>query len=109
MGARAIVRFLSVVVDDFDVRGAGLAVGPFEANPPLHVDADAVLALPVALQSFERVRWQRLEVRKTGRSFQDVQALLGLSAEAVEFPDALAFGKLSRPLVAVALNHRAAP
>jgi hypothetical protein len=98
-----------VVVHDFDVRRAGVAVGPFEADPPLHVDADAVLALPVALQSFERVRWQRLKIRKAGRGIQNVEALLRLTAETLELPDALALGKLARPLVAAALNRRAAP
>ena len=44
---------LLVVVHDLDVVGvAGL---PAEAEPPLAVDADGVLTLPVALESFESI------------------------------------------------------
>ena len=36
-----------------------MAVKPHKANPPLGIDADAVLAFPVTLKGFELVaRWQ---------------------------------------------------
>ena len=40
---------------ELDDEVAGEGFGPLEANPPLVIDADAVLALPVALQGFEPV------------------------------------------------------
>jgi len=43
---------LLVVIDNLDVDRAGRAVGPLKADPPLVIDTDAVLALPIALQSF---------------------------------------------------------
>jgi hypothetical protein len=33
----------------------GIALIPFETNPPLHVDADAILALSVSLQSLKAI------------------------------------------------------
>src|SRR5271170_2503479 len=37
-----------LIVHDLDVRRPGVALRPFEANPPLQIDADAELALAVA-------------------------------------------------------------
>jgi hypothetical protein len=53
-----------VVVHDFDV--VGVAAPPSEADPPLVVDPDAVLPLPIAAQSLKPV---------TGRDPQVVQAV----------------------------------
>jgi len=52
--------FLPVVVDDLDVVRATLR--PAQADPPLVVDADAVLARAVPAQGFEAVAGRRLEV-----------------------------------------------
>jgi len=49
-----------VVVDQFDVPGAGGAPG--EADPPLVVDADAVLACPVAGQLLQPVAWRHPQI-----------------------------------------------
>lgn len=53
-----------MVIDDLHVGHA--LVGPHEAQPPLVVDADAVLALAVAAQRFQPV---------AGRAAQEVQSL----------------------------------
>jgi hypothetical protein len=46
----------SVIIDDLDFEGVGTL--PLEADPPLIVDPDAVLAGPVALQALQSVaRW----------------------------------------------------
>jgi len=37
---------LSMVIDDLYVDRPWRALGPFEANPPLVIDANAVLAFP---------------------------------------------------------------
>lgn len=57
-----------MVVDDFYVFGA--IVRPSEANPPLLVDADAVLSLPIALERFECVTGRNLQVIKNNRPIQ---------------------------------------
>ena len=55
-----MVGLLSVVVDDFDV--VRIPVTPDEADAPLVVDADAVLALPAPRQPLETVRRREPQV-----------------------------------------------
>src|SRR5208282_3148370 len=38
-----------VVISDLDIDRAGRSFGPFKANPPLVIDADAVLSLAVTI------------------------------------------------------------
>jgi hypothetical protein len=57
-----------VVVDDFDV--VRISAGPAETEAPLVVDADAVLARPVAHQLLETVGRWNTEVEKTSRSVE---------------------------------------
>jgi hypothetical protein len=51
---------LSVVVDQLDIFGA--SVSPFETDPPLLVDADAVQAGAVSFQFLESIAWRDLQV-----------------------------------------------
>jgi hypothetical protein len=105
MGVRAIVRFLSVVIHDLDVRRAALSIRPFKANSPLHVDANAVLALSVALQAFERIRGQCPKISEARGRFENVEALFRLALDALEVPDAPTFREVPGPFVAVASDH----
>jgi hypothetical protein len=52
--------FRPVIIDNFNVKG--MPVTPPEADPPLLVDPDAVLALSVALQSLELIRASNRQV-----------------------------------------------
>ena len=49
-----------MVVDDLNVGGS--ITGPDEAQPPLGIDANAVLALPIILERFKAVPWRYLQV-----------------------------------------------
>jgi len=51
-----------MVVDDFDF--VGIWFSPFETYSPLHVDANAVLALPVAMQRFQMIARRVNQVRQ---------------------------------------------
>ena len=51
-----------MVIGNFNIRRTGGAFWPFEANTPLVVDADAVLAFPAALQGLEPVSRQNGKV-----------------------------------------------
>ena len=51
-----------MIVDDFHI--VGFAVAPPKANAPLIVDADTVLALPIALERFKRIPWRRPQLIK---------------------------------------------
>jgi hypothetical protein len=50
--------FSSVVVHYFDISRAGRCSSPCKTNPPLIVDADAVLAPSVTAQSLEAIAGQ---------------------------------------------------
>lgn len=51
---------MSVVVDDLDVSRS--LFRPYEADPVLTINANAVLALPVCGQCFESVSWRDAKV-----------------------------------------------
>src|SRR6516225_8531105 len=44
-----------MVINNLNIDRAGRAAGPLKTDPPLIVDADAVLALPIALEGFQPV------------------------------------------------------
>jgi hypothetical protein len=44
-----------MVIDDLNLGRPRRPFGPLEANPPLVIDTDAVLALAIALERFEAV------------------------------------------------------
>jgi hypothetical protein len=94
-----------MVVHDFDVRRACCVLGPLEANPPLHVDADAVLACPVAFQGLEAVAGEAPQILKTRRGIQNFKTLVSLSVKPLKLPDKFAARKSFGSFVAVAQNH----
>jgi hypothetical protein len=65
-----------VVIDDLDVLGALGGGGPFETDPSLIVDADAVLAPTVSLQRLEPVAGQRGQVVQRRGRFETVKRKL---------------------------------
>ena len=52
------MAILLVIINDFHILRARSPLGPFETNPPLVVDTDAVLAFTVALKGFETIARQ---------------------------------------------------
>jgi hypothetical protein len=82
-----------MVVDDFDLARPRIAFRPFETNPLLVVDANAVLPLTTALERFQpvaRKAARRLQMR--GR-FQPVEALFRLPPERLESRNTLALSE----------------
>jgi hypothetical protein len=71
----------SVIVGDLDVDRPVRALGPLEADPPLVVDADAVLAFAVTAQGLQRVAGQGREVLQARGGFQPVEPFFSLSRE----------------------------
>ena len=55
-----------MVVDDFHL--VGVAVTPTKANPPLIVDADAVLTFPISTQCFQTVAGWDTQVSEPSRA-----------------------------------------
>jgi hypothetical protein len=68
-----------MVIDDLDIDRARRALRPLKANPPLIVDADAVLALPIALKRFQPVATDGSKIVQAGCRLQAVKPNFGLS------------------------------
>ena len=60
-----------MIVDDFNVQG--VTVTPPEADPPLLIDPDAVLAFSIALQSLELIRARNRKIPQISSSIQLLQ------------------------------------
>src|SRR5262245_26011345 len=61
----------SMVVDDLDF--VGMALTPDEADPPLVVDADRMLAAPIALQRLQPVAGRNAKIIETDRVVEKTQ------------------------------------
>ena len=60
-----------MAVDDLDIGWP--SIRPDEANPPLIVDADAVLTLPVASQPLQPIRGRRPKIADDLRLIEQAQ------------------------------------
>ena len=95
-----------MVIDDFYTGRAGAAFGPFEADPPLIVDADAPLPLAPALERFETVAVAR-QISEVGGRVELVELARGGPREPRERRDpAPAIERLGLPVLE-ADNHDA--
>jgi hypothetical protein len=79
-----------VVIDDFNIHGARRSVGPFKTYPPLVIDADAVLASPVAFQCLKSVARQGSKIPDSRGRFQAIKLQAGGAFEARKRPDPFA-------------------
>src|SRR6266508_3495316 len=94
-----------VIVHDFEVDGTLGAFRPLETDPPLIVDADAILTRSISAQRFEPAAGQRGKVAQRGRRLETVQLQLCRPLNSGKCLDAFARRKVPRPLVAVPENH----
>ena len=79
---------------------------PLETDPPLIVNANAVLSLSIALQCLETVTGQRRKVMQRYDCFHTIQFHPGSLFQSGERLDPLAAGEIARTLVAIADNHK---
>jgi hypothetical protein len=96
---------LLVIVNDFYVGRPGRSVSPLKANPPLVVDADAVLAPAVATQCLELVARQGREVAERSGSFHTVKLEPGGPFKARKRLYTFPGSEVSGSLVAIADYH----
>jgi hypothetical protein len=68
-----------MIVPDLDV--IGVAIFPFQANPPLIVDANAALSNPIATQRLEAVTRQIPSILQAGGVVENLQSALGLGGK----------------------------
>jgi hypothetical protein len=97
--------FLLVIINDLHVRRAGGVFGPFKASPPLIIDANAVLSLPVSSQRFKTVTGQYGKVFKHDGRLQSVQLQTGGTFDSRECLYPLTGGEDPGSLVPVTQDH----
>src|SRR5215204_7322261 len=95
-----------MIIYDLDVRRTGRPIGPFEADPPLIVDADAMLPLPIALQRLHAIPGKCSEVAQRCRCIEPIEANFSLSRKPGEFLHRVTAGEPLRPSIAIADDHR---
>jgi len=93
--------FSLVIIHDFDIDRPGRTVWPLETNPPLVVDANPVLALPVAAQRFESVARQAGKVLECRGRLETIELELRGPLNRGERLDALAGGEGPGPFVPI--------
>jgi thiazole synthase ThiGH ThiG subunit len=81
---------ISMIVRRFDV--IGIAVSPAQAQAPLLIDPDRVLAGAVALQPFQAIAWRHAQVIKSmsGMQQQELPETRGCQCARDAFGDAFA-------------------
>jgi hypothetical protein len=95
-----------MIIDYFNLDRSRAPFGPLKAYPPLVIDADAILALPIPLENFKTVPG-KAQVKKGGRRLQLVKLKLRLALKSGESLDPFPFGEFSRSPVSEAHDHMA--
>ncbi len=98
---------LLVIVNDLHVRWSWCSIRPFEANAPLVVDPNAVLALTVANQGFKAIPWKGGEIAKRRGSFHPVKLETRRPFKARKRLYTLSSSEVSAPLASIADYHSA--
>jgi hypothetical protein len=94
-----------MIIRNFYMTGTGGLRRPLETDPPLVVDADAVLPGAVTLQGFEAVARQGTQIAQAYRGGQDFEPFVCLTVNARERWHSLASGELGRSLIPEACDH----
>src|ERR1700720_3213055 len=96
---------LLMIVNNLHVRWSQRPGRPLEANPPLIVNPDAVLALAVADQSFEAIARKNGKVPERCGGLQAVELQASGALKSRKSLDAFAGSEISGPAVPIADNH----
>jgi hypothetical protein len=78
---------------------------PHKAHTPLVIDPDAVLALPVSMQSFQAIAGKAGQVNQADCTVQDLQASLCLCLHSLEAAHLLTMVEGFGILITKALDH----
>ncbi len=94
-----------MIIHNLDIFRPRRVFRPFKTDPPLTVDADAVLAPAITAQCLQPVAGQGAQGLKVPRQMQQLQPLVRLPCEALKSLDPRARGKIACPLVPEANDH----
>ena len=93
-----------MVIDDLHI--LDLVIAPYEADPPLVIDADAVLSGPRAAQGFEAVAWRDAEITQMLRRIERLELRSSAALNLVrQTSDRIAGKQCRRALVGEAFDH----
>jgi len=95
-----------VIVHDLNIDRTRRTFRPLETNPPLVIDADAVLAFPVPEQRLETVARQGGKVLQRHGRLETIKLQRRGPLDSRERLDPLAGREFPRPFVPVADDHR---
>jgi hypothetical protein len=95
-----------MVINNLHVGRTGGAFRPVEADSPLIVDADAVLAFSISSQHFKTVARQHGKISERDGGLQTVQLHARRAFDTGERLDTFADRKIRRPLVPIADDHK---
>src|SRR5689334_22464870 len=108
MGVRAMVfSFRLVIVDNLNIRWAGLIFRPVKTDAPLVIDPNGVLPLPRSLQCFQPVGVERGKIASGTGSVENAQSLLSLLPKRFPLADLFARCEMLRVPVTVTPYHPA--
>ena len=93
-----------MIIDDLHVAGTR-TFSPVEANPPLVVDADAVLVFAIPFPALKTVAGQGSQVSERNGGFQTIQLQTRGASDGRKRLDTLAGCEVAGSLVPIADNH----
>lgn len=92
-----------MVIHKFNLVGAIFV--PFETDPPLPVDSNAVLPVAVSAQGFKSITRQSGQIFETGGTIKGLKAALGLGDESLKSANPTPKVKCLSVFVSKASNH----
>ena len=93
-----------MIIDNFYIDRPGRSVWPLKANPPLIINANAILAFPVAFEGFETITGY-LQIAEGSCCFKSVEFHLRFVLKPREGFNPLPLCKLARSFISEADDH----
>jgi hypothetical protein len=94
-----------MIIDDLDVAWSKRPGSPFEADPPLDINANTILTGSITFELFEAHARKTQQVDQGRGGFEAVENLFCLTAKWFEGLDPCAIGKGFCPAVTIANDH----
>ena len=94
-----------VIIDNLNIRWAGIVLRPLKTNSPLVIDPNGMLSLAVSLQGFQTVGVERGKITERRSGIENPQTLLSLAPERLALAGFFAGCEALGVLVTVAPYH----
>jgi hypothetical protein len=94
-----------MVINNLHIRRTGRTLSPLEADPPLIINADAVLSFSVSPQRLKTVAGQDGKIPQSDRSLQTVKLEPRWAFKSREGFDPFTLREIASPLIAITEDH----